>query len=335
MIEWLKIESNALDGFPVQDATVRELPVYLPPDYDSHRKEPYPVAILLCGWGSKGSSMIAEDSPFGLSLPRRLDRAISAGELPPFIVVFPDASTRWGGSQYLNSPSLGLYSDYLCDEICNLIDKRFHTHASAEYRALLGHSSGGFGALINGALRPDRFLFIGSSAGDSYFELSLLPGLRIVIEELEKTGGIEKFLTDFLSHPNPKSLPRSRGEAMMMLSLAPCYSPSSKPPLFGNLFFDLNTGHIDPVIWQSYLKWDPIHFLPEHAKTASKIRFVHLDAGKQDEYGLQLGHRRIAQVLEGLKIPHAIEEFAGGHSGQSWRFVDRLKAISRKMFSSK
>ena len=333
MIEWLSIKSKSLKGYPVQDAIERDLPVYLPPDYSSTRKQPYPVAVLLCGWGSRGSSMIAKDSAFGLSLAERFDQAISEGRLPPVIVAFPDATTRFGGSQYINSPSLGYYSDYICDEVCELLDQKYHTFCDPHFRAVLGHSSGGFGALINATLRPDRFLFVGSSAGDSFFELSLLPGMRPVIEEVEKAGSIQKFLDEFLNHPNSKSLPRSKGEAMMMLSLAPCYAPNPNPPLFGDLFFDLKTGKLEPDLWERYLSWDPIHFLPRHSESASKIKFVYLDAGKQDEYGLQLGHRRLTEVLSQLQIPHLLEEFPGGHSGQTWRFEHRLQIILKKMLS--
>ena len=33
----------------------------------------------------------------------------------PAILVFVDAWTSWGGSQYLDSPALGLYHSYLCN----------------------------------------------------------------------------------------------------------------------------------------------------------------------------------------------------------------------------
>ena len=36
---------------------------------------------------------------------------------PPDIVVFVDAWTSWGDSQFINSTSTGRYMDYLCDEV--------------------------------------------------------------------------------------------------------------------------------------------------------------------------------------------------------------------------
>lgn len=333
MIERLEFETKSLKGFPVAGPTKRKLPVYLPPQYDPQRASGYPVALILSGWGSRSASYLADDSAFGISLEERFDRAILDGKIPPCIIAFPDGTTRFGGSQYLNSPALGYYSDYLCDEIVELIDSKFNTDARPERRALLGHSSGGFGAIINGVLRPDRFSFICSSAGDSYFEVSLLPMIRFVVEEIEKSRGIENFLKEYLEHPNPKSLSRTKGEAMMLLSLAPCYAPNiANAPLFGDLFFDLHSGEIIPEIWEKYLSWDPIHFIPRHSEAAQKLKFILLDAGKSDEYGLQLGHRQIAKQLMNLKIPHEISEFPGGHGGQSWRFENRLEILFKKMF---
>ena len=47
----------------------------------------------------------------------RLDAMFAAGDCPDAIVVFVDAWTSYGGSQFLNSTSTGRYLDYLCDEV--------------------------------------------------------------------------------------------------------------------------------------------------------------------------------------------------------------------------
>ncbi len=332
MIQWLKHESRALKGYPMKDPYVREFPVYLPPNYDANRKEPYPVAFILAGWGGKSCAYLADDSAFGVSLPKRLDQAILTNQMPACIVAFPDGSSRLGGSQYLNSPALGYYSDYLCDELCDYIDQSFHTYRDPATRAILGHSSGGFGALINAALRPDRFQFVCSSAGDSYFELSLMPLLRVVVEELERTKSVSAFLEEFLSHPNPMKLSRSKGEAMIMLSMAPCYAPNvASEPLYGDLFFDLRTGEINDEIWQKYLAWDPLHFYPRHEENVRKLKFVLLESGRSDEHALQLGHRRLAKTLKQFEVSHELVEYPGGHSGHTWRFQDRLSQLLKRM----
>ena len=47
----------------------------------------------------------------------RVDALFAAGDCPDAIVVFVDAWTRYGGSQFLNSTGTGRYLDYLCDEV--------------------------------------------------------------------------------------------------------------------------------------------------------------------------------------------------------------------------
>ena len=52
----------------------------------------------------------------------RLDEMFASGDCPPALVVFVDAWTSYGGSQFLNSSSTGPYMDYLCDEIVPFVD---------------------------------------------------------------------------------------------------------------------------------------------------------------------------------------------------------------------
>ena len=75
MIQWLTYNSKAIAGYPMGDPSEREFPVYLPPHYNPQRKEPYPLVFILAGWGGKSAGYIADDSAFGISLPKRLDQA--------------------------------------------------------------------------------------------------------------------------------------------------------------------------------------------------------------------------------------------------------------------
>ncbi len=79
------------------------------------------------------------------------------GECADAVVVFVDALTALGGSQFLDSPATGRYTDYICDEIVPFVDASYPTAATREQRAVTGHSSGGYGALVLPMLRPDVF----------------------------------------------------------------------------------------------------------------------------------------------------------------------------------
>lgn len=332
MLDWVHYSSKAIRGFPMHDPHERKFPIYLPPNYNPKRKEPYPVVFILAGWAGRSSKYVSDGSVFDIPMDQRLDQAIERKELNELIAVFPDGTSKWGHSQYINSPSFGNYSDYICDELVDFVDSKYHTHKSANFRGIMGHSSGGFGALVNGFLRSDRFQYVCSSAGDTFFELSLLPGAIDALNEVEKSGSISKFFEEFFLNPNPSNWGGKKMHAMMTLSLAPCYAPNpTKGPLFGDVFFDLRDGQIIPEIWQKYLQWDPIHLVHRHKTTAQKLKFIHLECGLQDEYGMLWGHRRLAKELGSLGISYQIDEYPGTHSGHNHRYTSRIKLMLQKM----
>ncbi len=333
MIEWLQHSSKAIRGFPLGDPHERRFPVYLPPNYSPKNSQPYPVVFMLAGWSGRGARYLQEESVFVPTLDQRFDRAISEHRMSPFIGVLVDGSSKLGCSQYLNSPSIGNYMDYICDELVNFIDSKFHTHKSADYRCVAGHSSGGFGAFNLGFRRPDVFPWLCSSAGDSFFELCFWPLIPGGIEEIEKAGGSPaEFVEKFLAEKNPSNLGGKKFNTMLLLSMACCFAPNPKVPvLFGDVFFDTRTGAIRPDIWKKYLAWDPIHMADEFSSNLKKLKFVLLEAGTGDEYGLQLGHRQIARKFEQYGVPFELNEYPGGHSGHHWRFEERLTKILGKM----
>lgn len=314
------------------DPHERTFPVYLPPHYDAKRSDPYPVIFLLAGYGSRSAELAWRESVFSPSLPTLFDKAIQAGNMAPAIVVFPDGSSKLGGSQYINSPVLGHYMDYICDELTSFIDNNFHTHCSPAFRGIAGHSSGGFGALVTGMLRPDVFQFICSAAGDAFYEVLYLPIIKFIINELDAAGGVNPFIDWFLNHPNPTTTGSKKFETMMMLAMAPCFAPNpNKPQLYGDLFFDLKTGAIIDEVWEKYLAWDPLRMIDKYATALQSLRWIRLEAGLQDEYALQWGHRQIAAKLAKMNIPYQLDEYPGGHSGHYWRFTKSLELMLNAM----
>ena len=124
---------------------------------------------------------------------RRLRRGAA-----PCLVVYVDAWTRLGGSQFLDSAGTGRYHTYLCEDVVGFVDAEYRTIPDAAHRALVGHSSGGYGALVTAMLRPDLFSACASLAGDCLFELSLLPDLARARRALRDRydGSYERFFVD-------------------------------------------------------------------------------------------------------------------------------------------
>jgi enterochelin esterase family protein len=329
----LRHDSRLLRGNAMGDPAERWLPVYVPPGYDPKRAEPYPVVFLLAGWSGRGARYLEDGGAFSPSLPERLDRMVAAGELPPTLVVFPDCSTRLGASQYVNSAANGPYMDYLADELVDFVDATFHTHRSADFRGVMGHSSGGSGALAAGMLRPDRFRYVCSSAGDGIYQLLYVHPIPTMIRCITKAGGVAPFIERFLASPNPMGLlGRDEGETMMCLSMSPCYAPNlDVPVLRGDLWFDLETGELVPHVWEKFLAWDPVLMVDRYAGNLRELRHIHLEAGTEDEYGLHLAHRQIAARLRRQGLDPIVGEYPGRHSGHHHRMADRLARMVGRM----
>jgi enterochelin esterase-like enzyme len=122
--------------------------VYLPPDYDTGNRS-YPVVYLLHGYTDNETGWIQ----FG-EVNLAADRAIAAREIPPMIIVMPDAGATW----YMNNADGSVkFEDMITGEFIPYIDKTYRTRASREFRGISGLSMGGFGSLLYSLKHPDLF----------------------------------------------------------------------------------------------------------------------------------------------------------------------------------
>lgn len=327
--------SSVLVGNAMGDPAQRKLPVYLPPGYSERRRDPYPVVFMLAGWSGRGAHYLNDGGAFAWSLPERLDQQIESGQMSPVIVVFPDCTTKLGASQYVNSSVNGPYMDYLCDELVDWVDGRFHTHQSRDYRGVIGHSSGGFGALACGMLRSDRFGAICSSAGDCWYEFLYTHTIPITVSTVRTAGGIEAFVSRYLACPNPRELlGHDATLTMLNLSMPACYLPNANvPTILGDLWFDIDSGRILDDVFQRLLAWDPLRMVDRHITDLKSLRWIHLEAGLEDEYGLCLGQRQLALKLAGYGIRYELDEYPGKHGGHHYRMADRIGRMVTAMMA--
>src|SRR5919199_4180905 len=197
------VESELLRGTPLGAPHRRPLWVYVPPGYDDDADRRYPSIYVLQGLGGQ-LDMWRNRATFRLNYPELLDRLFAADDAPPpALVVFVDAWTSLGGSQFLDSPGAGRYLSYLCDEIVPWVDERYRTLGERERRGVAGKSSGGYGAMVAPMLRPDRFGGLATHAGDALFEGCFLPEFRDSVRALRDhyEGSYERFWEDFRSRP--------------------------------------------------------------------------------------------------------------------------------------
>ena len=314
-------ESNILRGNPLGDPHIRDLYIYLPPGYEQS-DGCYPSVYCLTGFTGRGKALL-NDSAFTPNLAERIDRLIGEGKIKPMIVVMPNCFTYYGGSQYINSTATGNYDDYLTHEIVPFIDKNFRTLAQNDSRAVMGKSSGGYGAFIMGLRHADQFGLVCSTSGDAYFELCYLPDFAKAFRAIK--GDPKAFMKKFWA---TEKKGKNDFPGLNIIGMSACYSPRGAD---FDIPFDLETGEIREDVWQRWLKHDPVRLVEKHVENLRSLKLLFTDAGTRDEFALDIGARVLSKKLTEYNVPHLHEEFDDGHFSISYRYDRSLELISEKI----
>jgi enterochelin esterase family protein len=335
-VQVLTHDSRLLVDNPLGDPPRRDLIVLLPPSYDATPARRYPLVLLLAGFGGNGWQLAFNRSAWVTPLPQRLGDAMRAGRVGEAILVLPDCFTRYGGSQYVDSPAIGRYQSYLADEIVPFVDAHFRTIPRRDARAVVGKSSGGYGALVLAMQRPDVAAAVGAHAADGAFDISYLRELPASVITLEKRGGLAAFLRWFEEQP---AKGQAAFEVMSHVCCAAAWSPTSGPYSFGQGFdwpVSPVTAAVLPDVWARWLAWDPVRMVDgePHRAALARLRALFLDAGLADEYNLQLATRQLRAKLAGYGIDCVHEEFDGGHFNTAHRYERSLAVVTAALATS-
>jgi enterochelin esterase-like enzyme len=122
--------------------------IYLPPDYAASARR-YPVVYLLHGLSDDDSGWIQ----FG-EVHLAADLGIAAREIPPMIIVMPDAGATWYINDYQNKVR---WEDMFVQEFIPSIDANYRTRTARQYRGISGLSMGGWGSLTLSMRHQDMF----------------------------------------------------------------------------------------------------------------------------------------------------------------------------------
>ncbi len=327
-LDVIRHESQRLAGNRLNDPHVRNLVVYLPPEYATQPERRFPAIYCLTGYTGSGSMLLNLEG-WTPNLPQRLERLCSAGKAKPMILVMPDCFTRLGGSQYLNSTATGPYEDYLIQEIVPSIDARYRTLPVPAHRGVMGKSSGGYGAIVQGMKHPEILGGVACHSGDIYFEYCYLPDFPRVASLLRERGGLIRFLEAFDQEPRKT---HESVQALNIVAMASCYSPNPAcPPFYFDLPFREETGEMRPDVWQRWLEHDPLRMLDSHLDALRGARLLYIDCGTRDEFNLHVGARILAGRLVDHEIPHIYEEFPDGHMRITYRYERSLTLLSEAL----
>jgi S-formylglutathione hydrolase FrmB len=246
-------------------------------------------------------------------------------------VVFVDAWTAYGGSQFVDSAGTGAYHSYLCDEVVPWVDAHYRTRPQRSSRAISGKSSGGFGAMITPMLRPDLFGALASHAGDSLYELSYVPAFAQAARLLRSYDhDIQRWWDDFRSRV--AFTKEADSGLLILLGCAACFSPG--PDGLPELPFDPRSGALRPEVWQRWLDWDPVRMVDRYAGELRSLDAIWLDAGTRDEWYLDLGAEAFRAGLERVGVPAErihFELFDAGHGGIDYRYPLSLAWLANRL----
>ena len=322
-------ESEVLKGNPLGDPHARPLWVYLPPGYDEDEERRYPSIYVIQGLTGQ-LDMWRNRTAFRRNFPELVDDLFAKGESPPAILVWVDAWTSLGGSQFIDSPGTGRYHTYIVEELVPFVDERYRTLPEAANRGIAGKSSGGYGAMVNPLLRPDVFGGMATHAGDALFEMCYLPDFRKSARTLRDSyeGSFDTFWEDFRSRP--AFTKDSDATLLNDWCMAACYSADEDGTV--QLPYDAATGELRPDVWERWLAWDPVRMARERGDALRSLRAIYIDCGKRDQYFLDLGAEAFRRELEAAGVTdYFFELFDATHSGIEYRYPLAVKYLAERL----
>jgi hypothetical protein len=324
------ITSELLRGNVLGDPYERPLWVYVPPGYDDDPSVRYPSVYVLQGYTGH-VMMWANREPYRQPFVETADALFASGLAPGCVLVFVDAWTAYGGSQFVDSPGTGAYHSYLCEEVVPWVDGRYRTIADRESRAISGKSSGGFGAMITPMLRPDLFGALATHAGDTLYEMCYLHEFGQAVRALRAyDGDIMGWWADFGSRT---SFTKPEDEVLLgLLGCAACFSAAADGT--PELPFDPRTGVLRPAVWQRWLDWDPVRMVANYVDPVRSLRSVWIDAGTRDEWFLDIGAQAFRTELVKVGLPDervSFELFDASHGGIGYRYPQALSWLAHRL----
>jgi enterochelin esterase-like enzyme len=329
-VDTFVLDSRVLRDNALGDPYRRDVIVYLPPEYDREPSRRFPVFVDAVGFLGSGQSHLNWKA-FEENVPLRIERLVRRRRMGPVIAVFPDCFTRLGGNQYINSPAVGRYADYLLKELLPEIDRRYRTFATPRRRALFGKSSGGYAAIVHGMRYARHWGAIACHSGDMYFDFCYRMDLPKVLNTLARYGRDPKVFLD--AFYNKAKVDSDDMATIMFIAMAAFYDPDPKAPLGFHLPVDPHTGELDEKRWARWLRHDPIHMIErrEAQRQLRSLKGVFIDCGTKDEWHMHYGSRILHRRLGQLKIRHHYEEFDDTHSSIDYRMDVSLPWLYRRI----
>ena len=306
-LEVFTITSAKLRGNPLGDPATRRVAIFKP---DAVKEST--LVVYLPGWGGSSEDAIAQGA--GGWFGQVVDQLVAKGM--PFRIAVVDGRSRYGGSQFLNSTATGDYGDYVSEEIVPALSK-----AAEKTCIIAGHSSGGYGALMLAISHHEKFPAVVALSPDSDFETTHKP----LVEDPSVRAVTRAELDAAMAPAKPAHLPAS-----LILGLCANYAPIAGQPGRFEWLYD-ERGRWRAEAWARWIALDPLTVVRKNPDAFAKTQRVYLDGAEHDEFGANIGARKIHEVIR-EKIPRStFHESPGHHSDRlAGRLIRGLAWVSGK-----
>jgi enterochelin esterase-like enzyme len=313
-VERIKVHGKSLEGNLSGDSPDRDVSVYLPPSYKTAKTRRYPVVYMLHGFTD------SDDKWFGLvkhwiNLPEVINKALADGNTREMIVVMPNAFTRFKGSMYSNSVTIGDWETFVTKELVSFIDSRYRTLPQAASRGLAGHSMGGYGTMRLGMKSQDVYSSIYALSPCCMDAGRPNPAMK----QMMKT--VEAIKTD-------EEVSKQSFFGLAMLASAAAWSPNPKnPPFFIDLPF--RDGEVVPEILARQHANATLVAVHQHIPNLKRLKAIGMDAGTKD-VSISAATKELDRVLTDYGVLHFYESYDGDHLN---RIAERLQTKTLPFFS--
>ncbi|MCB0195208.1 MAG: hypothetical protein KDJ65_24885 [Anaerolineae bacterium] len=296
-----QITSQALADNLIGDPATRHFYVYLPADYDTRDKH-YPVIYVLHGfWGNESDY---------IGMGPELDKLTAGGEVGEMILVFLNADNKFGGSQYLSSPTIGDYERYITEELVSYIDANYRTLPQRDSRGITGCSMGGDGSLHLALTYPEVFSVAAPMSG-------MYDAEHDPMWEIERL----KFGRE------PENFDDVYGEWFISFAAGAASNPD-KPPFYLDMPFKLvdGKGQIVPKVRQKIIAADVIHDVPDYLNQPVRLRGLLIYHGEYDGFAPVEVIRDFDKMLTELGVAHEYVEVKANHCNMDRSVVFKFMA---------
>jgi enterochelin esterase-like enzyme len=293
--ERVTVHGKSLEGNLEGDSADRPVSIYLPPGYGKDPKRLFPVIYLLHGFTDSDSNWFGRSGQHFVNVPQAADAAWAAG-VSEFILVMPNAFTKYQGSMYSNSAAVGDWETFVARELVAWVDAHYRTIAKPASRGLAGHSMGGYGTLRIAMKQPGVFSSIYAMSS-----CCLVPNPNSDPRMFESAARVR---TD-------QDIAAADFFTKAMLASAAAWSPNPhKPPLYIDL--PLRDGRVAQdivMLWNANM---PTVMAHQYLPALRSYKAIGLEAGEKDPVSAE-GTKQLHALLENYSIAHGYESYDGDH----------------------